>query len=159
KKIRVGMPIGARARLPLSESYHFLDKMIQCVLPRIREWEGVNPQGDGNGSISFTLPASSIGTFPDIEPHFDSFPRLYDTKVTIHTTAVNDWETCLLLSGFQLPFLPAVKVEHVDLVKSDDPWAAIKAAKTREERKALFAAMQKAQAEAKAAKAKIAAEE
>lgn len=51
----------------------------------------------------------------------------------------------MLLSGYQLPFLPAKKEDEVHVVVSDDPWAAIKAAKTREERKALFAAMQEAQ--------------
>jgi ribosomal protein L5 len=38
KKIRVGMPIGVSVILDQMTSYHFLDKMIQCVLPRIREW-------------------------------------------------------------------------------------------------------------------------
>ena len=68
--------------------------------------------------------------------------------MTIHTTGVDDWETCLLLSGFQLPFLPERKVEEAKVFVSDDPWAAIKAAKTREERKALFAAMTAARKEA-----------
>jgi hypothetical protein len=112
----------------------------------------VNPKGNGSGSIKFTLPASSVGTFPDIEPHFDSFPRLYDVVVTINTSGINDWEACLLLSGFQLPFLDAVKEERIDeIFKTDDPWAAIKSAKSREERIALFAAMQKSQAEQRAA--------
>jgi ribosomal protein L5 len=81
KKIRAGMPLGASVSLKGEEMYNFLDKMIQCVLPRIREWSGVNPIGNGKGSISFTLPASAVGTFPDIEPHFDSFPRLFEIEV------------------------------------------------------------------------------
>jgi ribosomal protein L5 len=82
KKIRAGMPLGARVTLQGSEMYYFLDKLVQTVLPRIREWEGVNPIGDGKGSLELTLPASVVGTFPDIEPHFDMFPRLFDTKVS-----------------------------------------------------------------------------
>jgi hypothetical protein len=38
-----------------------------------------------------------------------------------------------------LPFLPEARVDVEEAKKSDDPWAAIKNAKTREERKALFA--------------------
>jgi ribosomal protein L5 len=81
KKIRAGMPLGANVTLNGQEMFNFFDKMIQCVLPRIREWSGVNPIGDGQGAISFKLPASAVGTFPDIEPHFDSFPRLFDVEV------------------------------------------------------------------------------
>jgi large subunit ribosomal protein L5 len=77
------MPLGATVSLGGQEMYNFLDKMIQCVLPRIREWPGVNPIGDDKGSISFMLPASAVGTFPDIEPHFDSFPRLFDIEVLL----------------------------------------------------------------------------
>ncbi|KAI8893231.1 ribosomal protein L5 domain-containing protein [Globomyces pollinis-pini] len=139
KKIRAGMPLGAKVELRGQDMYHFLDKMVQCVLPRIREWEGLNPVGNGSGQMKLVLPSSAVGTFPDIEPHFDSFPRLFDIEVTMYTSAKNDWETILLLSGFQLPFLPEVKVEEVKEVVSDDPWARIKAAKTSEERKALFA--------------------
>lgn len=113
--------------------------MTQCVLPRIREWKGINPVGDSRGSLSITLPASVIGTFPDIEPHFDSFPRLFDTEIIFRTSGKTDRETCMLLSGFQLPFLDEPVIEKVEANVSNDPWAAIKLAKTREERKALFA--------------------
>jgi ribosomal protein L5 len=94
KKIRAGMPLGAHVSLYGQDMFNFLDKMIQCVLPRIREWPGVNPVGDGQGAISFKLPASAIGTFPDIEPHFDSFPRLFDVEVfpTYLGDITNKWK-------------------------------------------------------------------
>jgi hypothetical protein len=38
-----------------------------------------------------------------------------------------------------MPFLPEPLVETVEEKKSNDPWARIKEAKTREERKKLFA--------------------
>ncbi|KAJ3268712.1 hypothetical protein HDV01_002343 [Terramyces sp. JEL0728] len=143
KKIRKGMPLGATVEIKGEQMYSFLDKLVQCVLPRIREYEGVNPIGNDKGSLTITLPASAIGTFPDIEPHFDSFPRLFETDVTFITSGRNDYETCLLLSGFQIPFLPEKKIVEERKVVSDDPWAAIKSAKTREERKALYADIQK----------------
>lgn len=141
KKVRVGMPIGCQVTITGADAYHFLDKTVQCVLPRLREYEGVNPIGDGKGSISFILPSASIGIYPDIEAHFDSFPRLYDTSVQINTTGVSDLETCLLLSGFGFPLMKEKVEELVVHVESSDPFARIKEAKTREERKALFADM------------------
>ena len=41
KKIREGMPLGARVELTGRRMYEFLDKVITTVLPRIREWEGI----------------------------------------------------------------------------------------------------------------------
>jgi large subunit ribosomal protein L5 len=80
KKIRAGMPIGCKVSIRGEEMYTFLDKLIQCVLPRIREFKGLNPVSN-KGVVEMTLPSNAIGTFPDIEPHFDMFPRLFDTKV------------------------------------------------------------------------------
>ena len=96
RKIRQGMPIGAKVKLEGPEMYHFLDKLVQTVMPRIREFEGVYP---GDGVVQFKLDASTVGTFPDIEPHFDSFPRLFDTTVTINTSGRSEYETVGLLSG------------------------------------------------------------
>ncbi|KAJ3043407.1 hypothetical protein HDV00_005105 [Rhizophlyctis rosea] len=141
KRIREGMPMGARVEITGPKMFEFLDKLAQCVLPRIREWEGVNPVGDGRGSISFTLPDTAMGYFPDIEPHFDSFPRLFDTEVIIKTTGRDDWETALCLSGFQIPFLEerVVDVEEVQEGDPNDPWAALRDVKSREARKELAA--------------------
>jgi ribosomal protein L5 len=96
RKIRQGMPIGAKVKLEGPDMYHFLDKLVQTVMPRIREFEGIYP---GDGVVEFKLDASTVGTFPDIEPHFDSFPRLFDTTVTINTSARSEYETVGLLSG------------------------------------------------------------
>ncbi|KAJ3055840.1 hypothetical protein HK097_009043 [Rhizophlyctis rosea] len=150
KKIREGMPMGARVRLTGPPMYEFLDKLTQCVLPRIREWEGINPVGDSAGKISFTLPDTAVGYFPDIEPHFDSFPRLFDTEVIVQTTGKSDWETTLCLSGFQIPFLEQ-RVEEKVVADPDanDPWAQFKKLKTKEERKAFNEILRKAASEGK----------
>lgn len=110
--------------------------MTQCVLPRIREWEGVEAIGDDKGSMAWTLPASAVGCFPDIEPHFDSFPRLFDVDLMVQTTGKSDWETALCLSGFQIPFKPKRIVKVAKVEESNDPWAKFKKPKTKEERKA-----------------------
>ncbi len=117
--------------------FEFMDKLTSCVLPRMREWEGVEAIGDDAGAIALQLPKSAVGYFPDIEPHFDSFPRYFDIDVLIHTTAKSDWETALCLSAFQIPFKDKRVVKEVKAQESSDPWARFRKPKTKEERKAL----------------------
>ncbi len=100
------MPIGASVRVTGPRMFDFLDKLIQAVLPRIREWEGVEPIVRKQGNLRFTLPETAIGYFPEIEPHFDMYPALFETEVTLHTHGRNEAETVACLSGFQLPLLP-----------------------------------------------------
>jgi hypothetical protein len=57
----------------------------------------------------------------------------------IGTNGENDREVFMLLSAFQVPFADAIEVKEDKVQKEDDPWAMIKVAKTREERKALYA--------------------
>ncbi|KAI9099452.1 ribosomal protein L5 domain-containing protein [Phlyctochytrium arcticum] len=160
-KIREGMPVGAICTLTGPAMYTFLDKTIQTVLPRLREWQGVNPVSsnlldDSNpGTLAFNLPAAAIGLYPDIEPHFDMYPRLFDTDIIIQTTAPTEREAVLCLSGFQMPFLNKREVLTEEEVESSDPWAKFRKPKTREERKAM-AEKKKASGGAFAAAAKAA---
>lgn len=103
--------------------YLFLDKLKETVLPRLREWHGFSPTSTRKpGTISLKLSEAALGYFPDIEAHFDMFPRLFDTDIDIITTATTDSEAVMMLSGFGLPF---TERETVKRVKSDDddPWA------------------------------------
>lgn len=103
----------------------------------MREWSGVEAVGDDSGALAIVLPKSAVGYFPDIEPHFDAFPKLFDIDVLIHTTAKSDWETAMCLSAFQIPFKEKRVVEVTKAEESSDPWARFKKPKTKEERKAL----------------------
>jgi hypothetical protein len=117
--------------------FDFLDKMTQCVLPRLREWNGFEAIGDNQGQLALKLPKQAVGYFPDIEPHFDSFPRLFDVDVLVQTTGQSDWETALLLSGLQIPIQPKRIIKVTEEKKRDDPWAQFRKPKTKEERRAL----------------------
>ncbi|KAJ3289947.1 hypothetical protein HDU79_003658 [Rhizoclosmatium sp. JEL0117] len=108
KVIRVGMPLGAQVTLHPPQAHEFLDKCTQTLLPRLREWPGISPlcskRGKSTGIIGFKIPVGSVGAFPDIEPHFDLYPQLFEINVEIHTTAGTDKGAVALLSGFQMPF-------------------------------------------------------
>ncbi|KAI8826169.1 ribosomal protein L5 domain-containing protein [Fimicolochytrium jonesii] len=145
KKIRAGMPLGAQVELRGVRMYEFLDKLTQTVLPRLREWNGINPVGDDNGSITLRLPGPAVGYFPDIEPHFDMYPKLFDTDIVVQTTGKSDWETVMCLSGFQIPFLEErVVAKEKEEADSNDPWAKFRKPKTREERQAMAEKAKKA---------------
>eukprot|EP00842_Homolaphlyctis_polyrhiza_P005038 jgi/Hompol1/5535/HPOL_002006-RA len=133
KRIRAGMPLGARVEISGPRMFEFVDKLTQCVLPRIREFKGINPIGDDNGAIQFTLPDTAIGYFPDIEPHFDMFPRLFNTDITMYTSGKSDAETILCLSGFQIPFLEQRETAKEAVDDSQSIWEKVRNAKTREE--------------------------
>jgi ribosomal protein L5 len=141
KKIRKGMPLGAKVELFGQDMFLFLDKMTQCVLPRIPEYKGIETVWDDPSSISFKLPSQSLGYFPDIEPHFDMFPRLVDMTVEFETSCQDSNESKLLISAFQIPIVEYLKKGEV--VVEVDKYAELKLAKTREERKAIASAMGK----------------
>jgi ribosomal protein L5 len=71
RKIREGMPLGAHVTLTGGEMWVWLDRLKETVLPRVREWTGVDPLAVSNGAVTIILPDSVVGYFSDIEPHFD----------------------------------------------------------------------------------------
>lgn len=51
----------------------FLSKVVDVVMPRIKEFKGVSgSSGDSNGDISFGLSNDVVGMFPEIEINYDS---------------------------------------------------------------------------------------
>jgi large subunit ribosomal protein L5 len=68
-----GKSIAATATLKGEDMYHFLGKVVNVVLPRIKDWPGVAAtSGDGSGNLSFGLGVDVVGAFPEVEINFDS---------------------------------------------------------------------------------------
>ncbi|GBB91594.1 hypothetical protein RclHR1_00190007 [Rhizophagus clarus] len=104
-KLRAGMPIGCVVNIKGPPMYTFIDKLVEIVLPRLKEWHGVPlSSGDSNGNIAMGFPASALSLFPEIEGNYDSFPLMTGFDVIFNTTAYTDHEARTLLSGFQIPF-------------------------------------------------------
>ncbi|KAI9503898.1 ribosomal protein [Coemansia spiralis] len=109
-KLRKGMPISAKVELTGDNMYEFLDKLIEVVLPRMKEYHGLKMSaGDGVGNFTLGFDSSVIGLFPEMEVVYDMFPLVTGFSVNIKTTAVRNPTGRLLLSGFGLPFLHARK--------------------------------------------------
>ncbi len=100
-KLRAGMPIGIMATLRGKKMYDFLDKMINAVLPRIRDFQGLSPNTfDGRGNYNLGLKEQII--FPEIE--YDKVDKIRGLQITICTTATKDEEGRELLRLFGMPF-------------------------------------------------------
>lgn len=100
-KLREGMPIGCMVTLRGERMYQFLDKLINIVLPRVRDFRGVSPQAfDGRGNFSLGIKEQTI--FPEIE--YDKIDKIRGLEVAIVTTAKTDEEARELLKSMGMPF-------------------------------------------------------
>ena len=100
-KIREGMPIGASVTIRGDRMWDFLDRLLAVVLPRIRDFRGLNPRSfDGVGNYSFGLTEQLV--FPEID--YDDIDTTRGMDVTIVTTARSDEEGRALLAALGFPF-------------------------------------------------------
>ncbi|HOO45324.1 MAG TPA: 50S ribosomal protein L5 [Deltaproteobacteria bacterium] len=100
-KLREGMPVGCTVTLRGARMYEFLDRLINAVLPRVRDFRGVSPKAfDGRGN--YTLGLNDQSVFPEID--YDSIDKLRGMNITMVTTAGTDDEGRSLLSAFGMPF-------------------------------------------------------
>jgi large subunit ribosomal protein L5 len=100
-KLREGMPIGLKVTLRQGKMYDFLDRLINVVLPRGREFQGV-PRNAFDGRGNYTLGLKEQTIFPEIE--FDKVDKVRGLEITIVTTARTDEEGRLLLELLGMPF-------------------------------------------------------
>ncbi|MCA1703820.1 MAG: 50S ribosomal protein L5 [Actinobacteria bacterium] len=100
-KLREGSPIGASVTMRGDHMWDFFDRLASIVLPRIRDFRGLNPGSfDGHGNYSFGLTEQLV--FPEID--YDDIDTTRGMDVTIVTSATNDDEgrALLLALGFPL---------------------------------------------------------
>jgi large subunit ribosomal protein L5 len=100
-KLREGMPIGLKVTLRQEKMYDFLDRLINVVLPRGREFVGV-PRNAFDGRGNYTLGLKEQTIFPEIE--YDKIDKVRGLEITIVTTARTDEEGRLLLELLGMPF-------------------------------------------------------
>jgi large subunit ribosomal protein L5 len=100
-KLRKGMPIGCMVTLRKRRMYEFMDRLLSIVLPRIRDFRGVNPNAfDGRGNYSLGLTEQLI--FPEIK--YDDVSKVSGFCISFHTTAHTDEECRALLEEMGMPF-------------------------------------------------------
>ncbi len=100
-RLRAGMPIGVMVTLRGERMYEFLDRLINAVLPRSPEFQGVSPKSfDGRGN--YTLALKEQIAFPEIE--YDKVDKIRGLEVSIVTTAKTDEAGRNLFELLGIPF-------------------------------------------------------
>lgn len=100
-KLRKGMPIGCKVTLRGDRMYHFLDKLMNIALPRVRDFRGVNPNSfDGRGNYALGIKEQLI--FPEID--YDKIDKIRGLDIIIVTSAHSDEEARSFLQLLGMPF-------------------------------------------------------
>jgi large subunit ribosomal protein L5 len=100
-KVREGMPIGAMVTLRGDRMWEFFDRLVNIVLPRVRDFRGVSTKSfDGRGNYTLGLHDQLI--FPEID--YARVDKLKGMNVTIVTTASTDDQARSLLRHLGMPF-------------------------------------------------------
>jgi len=99
-KLREGMAVGAKVTLRKGVMYEFIDRLVTIALPRVRDFEGLNPKSfDGNGNYAFGIKEHLI--FPEID--YESVAEIWGMDIIINTSARTDDEALALLKSFNFP--------------------------------------------------------
>jgi large subunit ribosomal protein L5 len=100
-KVREGQAIGTMVTLRGDRMYEFFDRLVNMVLPRVRDFRGVSTKSfDGRGNFTIGLHDQLI--FPEIS--YEKVDKQKGMNVTIVTTAANDNQARTLLKHLGMPF-------------------------------------------------------
>ena len=100
-KLREGRAIGTTVTLRGEKMWAFLDRLMNIVLPRVRDFRGVSAESfDGRGNYTLGLREQII--FPEIE--YDKVDKVRGMEITIVTSATNDDQATALLQMLGMPF-------------------------------------------------------
>ncbi|MEI8130999.1 MAG: 50S ribosomal protein L5 [Leptolinea sp.] len=100
-KLRAGRAIGVKVTLRGERMWAFVDRLLNVVLPRVRDFRGVSPDAfDGRGNYTLGLREQLI--FPEIE--YDKIDKVRGMEITMVTTAANDEQATFLLRELGMPF-------------------------------------------------------
>ncbi|MDO4565054.1 MAG: 50S ribosomal protein L5 [Clostridia bacterium] len=101
-KVREGMNIGAKVTLRGDRMYYFADKLMNIVLPRVRDFSGVsNRSFDGRGNYAMGVKEQLI--FPEI--NYDDVDKIRGMNIVFVTSAKTDEEAKTLLQLLGMPYV------------------------------------------------------
>ena len=103
-KLRKGQPIACYVTLRNRRMYEFFDRLVNIVLPRVRDFRGV-PATSFDSRGNYTLGMHDQLVFPEID--YTKVERPRGMNITIVTTARTDKEARALLKKLGMPFREA----------------------------------------------------
>ncbi len=100
-KLREGREIGAKVTLRGDKMWSFLDRVMNIVLPRVRDFRGISADAfDGRGNYTLGLKEQTL--FPEID--YEKVDKLRGMEITIVTTAETDDQARTMLALLGMPF-------------------------------------------------------
>lgn len=100
-KVREGYPVGASVTLRGNKMYDFVNKLVNIIFPRVRDFRGISKRSfDGQGNYSVGISENIV--FPEINQ--DNVDKIHGFQITICTTAKSNEEGYLLLKKIGFPF-------------------------------------------------------
>lgn len=100
-KLREGMPVGLQVTLRGPRMYAFVSKLINVVMPRVRDFRGMSLRSfDGHGNYSMGLNEQTV--FPEVKQ--DDGMLLHGVQITFSTTAMNNDDGMALMKAMAFPF-------------------------------------------------------
>ncbi|NTV28900.1 MAG: 50S ribosomal protein L5 [Candidatus Omnitrophica bacterium] len=100
--LKQGLPVGCKVTLRRARMYEFLDKLVNVVLPRIRDFNGVSRKAfDREGNYTLGLKEQSI--FPEIDPTKRDF-RVQGMDISIVIKGGNIEKNLEFLRLMGMPF-------------------------------------------------------
>ncbi len=99
-KLRENQPIGVKVTLRGARMYDFLDRFVNIVCPRIRDFRGFASKCDGMGNYTVGIDDQQI--FPEV--NLDEVKRAQGMHISFVTSAKTDEECVELLRLLGVPF-------------------------------------------------------
>ena len=101
-KTRKGTPAGVKVTLRKNKMYEFVDRLVNIALPRIKDFQGLNPNGlDNFGNFTFGIKEHII--FPEI--NFDKVDRIRGMDITLVIKGSDKKTSFSLLEAMNFPFI------------------------------------------------------
>lgn len=109
-KLREGNKIGLKVTLRGDKMFEFVDRLINIVLPRMRDFHGVsNKSFDKQGNFSLGISDQSV--FPELT--FDETTTIHGLQVVFVIDSKNDGDSKALLEKFGMPFEKVAKDKEI----------------------------------------------
>lgn len=99
-KLREGMPVGVMTTMRGRRAYEFLDRLISVVIPRIRDFRGLNRRVDRQGNYNMGIGEQSA--FPEVGTDLLDSPQGMNIAITIRNGGNGAGQA--LLEEFKFPF-------------------------------------------------------
>lgn len=99
-KIRAGQTVGLQVTLRRSRMYDFLEKLVKIVMPRVRDFRGIDVKNiDEHGNLSIGLKDQLV--FPEVNPETSKID--FGLQITVVASAKNRQEAVELYRLLGIP--------------------------------------------------------